>query len=310
MAGFSSVDKALLSATGVGLTGLTGGAAAWAWMTLAEASLEPPPTAQVIARMADLEGHVKSRHRETLAWTSAASKQDLRDGDRVRTLDSARAEIHYGSGIVISLDENTQITVHGPPPGGSDRLISVDIVDGTVRARVETGTTLTLRDATGRPQATVRSPETGAAEVVIEAPADPTGAIELEVVQGGEVTVETEGGKTQVVTEAQPALALIATPIPTRTPPPVAVVTATPVPPLLQGLLPVVVSERPDVRVRRPLPPGVVSVSANGRQAVVHENGDFELEIFGLKNGVNEIDLVYKKQDGSFARQIQRIQVR
>lgn len=308
MAGFSIVDKALLSATGLGLTGLTGSAAAWAWMTLADASLEPPATAQVVARMADLGGSVKSRHRETLAWTSAVSQQDLRDGDRVRTLDSATAEIHYGSGVVITLDENTQITVHGPTVTGSDRLIAVDVVDGTVRARVETGTALALRDSTGRRQATVLAPDTGAAEVRIEAASDPTGSIALDVVDGGQVTVETESGDSVLVTEEQPSLALIATPIPTRTPPPAA--TPTPRPALMPGRLSVVVSERPDVRIRRPLPPGVVGVSAGGRQAVLHENGDFELEIFGLKVGINEVDLVYKKQDGTYARQIQRIQVR
>lgn len=308
MAGFSPVDKALLSVSGIGLTGITGGAAAWAWLTLAEASLETPATAPVVARMTDMNGYVKSRHRETLAWTSATSKQELRDGDRVRTLDAATAEIHYGSGIVINLEENTQITVHGPSLTGSDRLIAVDIVDGRVRARVETGTTLTLRDSTGRRQAVVRPPETGAAEIVIQAPTEPTGAISVDVVDGDQVTVADDAGKETVVTEAQPAVALIATPIPTSTPPPA--VTPTPVPPLLRGLLPVVVSETGNVRVRRPLPSGVVAVSANGRQAVLHDNGDFELEIFGLKVGVHEIDLVYKNQDGTFARQIQRIQVR
>lgn len=308
MAGFSPVDKALLSVSGIGLTGITGGAAAWAWLTLAEASLETPGTAPVVARMADMDGYVKSRHRETLAWTSASAKQELRDGDRVRTLDAATAEIHYGSGIVINLEENTQITVHGPSLTGSDRLIAVDIVDGRVRARVETGTTLTLRDSTGRRQAVVRPPETGAAEIVIQAPSEPTGAISVDLVDGDRVTVVDDAGKETVVTEAEPAVALIATPVPTSTPPPA--VTPTPVPPLLRGLLPVVVSETGNVRVRRPLPSGVVAVSANGRQAVLHENGDFELEIFGLKVGVHEIDLVYKKQDGTFVRQIQRIQVR
>lgn len=309
MAGFSPVDKALLSASGIGLTGITGGAAMWAWMTLADASLETPATAPVIARMASMDGYVKSRHRETLAWTSASAKQDLRDGDRVRTLDAATAEIHYGSGIIINLEENTQITVHGPSLTGSDRLIAVDIVDGRVRARVEAGTTLTLRDSTGRRQAVVRPPETGAAEIVIEAPAETSGAISVDVVDGGEVTVQTDDGKETVVTEAQPALALISTPIPTRTPRP-AVATPTPVPPLLKAMLPVVLSETANTRVRRPLPPGVVAVSANGRQAVLHENGDFELEIFGLKKGINEVDLVYKKDDGTYARQVQRIQFR
>lgn len=308
MAGFSRIDKALLGASSVGLTGLTGGAAAWAWMTLAEASLDPPATAPVIARVSDLEGTVKSRHRETLAWTSASAKQDLRDGDRVRTLGGAKAEIQYGSGIVISLDQNTQITVHGPSVTGSDRLIAVDVVDGTVRARVETGTALTLRDATGRRQATVLPPETGAAEVVIEAAAEPSGAIELEVVDGGQVTVEDDEGETSVVIQDQPAVALIATPIPVKTPPPTP--PPTPVPTLLKGRLPVVVSESPDLRIRRPLPADVVAVSCNGRQAVIHENGDFEIEIYGLKVGINDVDLVYKKADGSYARQQQRIQVR
>ena len=123
------------------------------------------------------------------------------------------------------------------------------------------------------------------------------------------MTVQTDDGKETVVTEAQPALALISTPIPTRTPRP-AVATPTPVPPLLKAMLPVVLSETANTRVRRPLPPGVVAVSANGRQAVLHENGDFELEIFGLKKGINEVDLVYKKDDGTYARQVQRIQFR
>lgn len=309
MAGLSSVDKALLSISGIGLTGITGGAATWAWLTLAEASLETPATAPVVARMTDMDGYVKSRHRETLAWSSAAAKQELRDGDRVRTLDSATAEIHYGSGVIINLEENTQITVHGPSLTGSDRLIAVDIVDGRVRARVEAGTTLTLRDATGRRQATIRPPETGAAEIVIEAPSDPTGSISVDVIEGGEVTVQADNGKETVVTEAQTAVALISTPIPKRTPPPPASA-PTPALPLIKGVLPVVVAQTADVRVRRPLPNGVVAVSANGRQAVLHENGDFELEIFGLKPGVNEIDLVYKRRDGTFVRQIQRIQVR
>ena len=308
MAGFSSVDKALLSASGLGLTALTGGAAAWAWTTLAEASLEPPATAPVIARVAELDGTVKSRHRETLAWADAAAKQDLRDGDRIRTMDAAHAEIHYGSGVVVTLDPNTQITVHGPSLTGSDRLIAVDVVDGSVRARVETGTALTLRDATGREQATVRAPDTGAAEVVAEAPESPEGAIQLDVVEGGQVTVETGAGETMVVEEGEPMLALLATPKPTPTP--VRAATPTPLPPLLRGMLPVVVSETANVRIRRPLPPGVVSVSAKGRRAVLHDNGDFELELFGLKKGIQEIDLVYKRADGTYVRQVQRVQVR
>lgn len=308
MAGFSSIDKALLSASGVGLTGLTGWAAAWAWMTLADASLDPPATAPVIARVAELQGSVKSRHRETLAWTNTNAKQDLRDGDRVRTLGGATAEIQYGTGVVIELDENTQITVHGPSVTGSDRLIAVDVVDGTVRARVETGTALALRDATGRRQATVLPPETGAAEVVIEAPEDPSGAIELDVVEGGQVTIEDDKGVSTVVAEEQPAFALIATPIPTRTPPPTPA--PTPMPPLLKARLPVVVSESPDLRIRRALPPDVVAVSANGRQAVIHDNGEYEIEIYGLKVGINDVDLVYRKADGSYVRQTQRVQVR
>lgn len=308
MPGFSALDKTLLSVSGVGLCGLVGAATAWAWVTLAEASVDPPATAQVVARVAQLEGRVKSRHRETLAWTDAHGAQELRDGDRVRTLDAATAEIHYGTGIVVSLDPNTQITVHGPSLTGSDRLIAVDVVDGTIRARVEAGTALTLRDATGRPQAVVRPPETGAAQVVIEAPETPAGAIELEVVEGGSVTVETPEG-TQTVIEAEPAVALLATPVPaTATPPPA---TPTPPPTLIKALLPVVISDTVNVRIRRRLPEGVVAVSARGRDAVIHDNGDFELELFGLQAGkIHEVELVYRREDGTFARQVQRIQVR
>lgn len=308
MAGFSTLDKALLSVSGFGLVALTGSAAGWAWKTLREASLEPVASAPVVARLVDFDGYVKRRHRETLAWTDGVRQQELRDGDRIRTLDETHAEIHYGTGVVVTLDPNTQITLHGPDLTGSDRLIAVDVVDGTVRARVETGTALTLRDATGRQQAIVRAPETGAAEVLIAAPEGPDGAIAVDVVDGGEVTVETADGKTTVIKEEGTFVALVATPKPTPTPTPAPV--ATGVPPVMPGMLPVVVSETADVRIRRPLPPNVVSVTARGRKAVLHDNGDFELEVFGLPVGIHEIDLVYRTREGRYLRQVQRIQVR
>lgn len=308
MAGFSTLDKALLSISGIGLLGLTGSAAGWAWKTLREASLDPPASAPVIARLADFNGYVKRRHRETLAWTDGVRQQELRDGDRIRTLDDTNAEIHYGTGVVVTLDPNTQITLHGPNLTGSDRLIAVDVVDGTVRARVETGTALTLRDATGRQQAIVRASETGAAEILIEAPEGPEGSIAVGVVEGGEVTVETPDGKTTVVREDETFVARIATPTPSPTPPPTP--RATPIPPLLPGRLPVVVSETADVRIRRPLPENVVAVAARGRQAVLHDNGDFELEVFGLPVGIHDVELLYLTKEGRYLRQIQRIQVR
>ena len=306
---FSTLDKALLSAAGIAVLTSSGMAAAYGYRMI---NLDPPEErgdVPVIASLTEYDGSVKSRSRSTLAWADARQQQALRDGDRIRTLDSSHAEIHYGSGVIVYLDPNTQITVYGPSLTGSDRLIAVDVVDGAIRARVETGTSLTLRDARGTTQATIAASDSGAAEIVAKAPDEVNGSIVMDVTEGTDVEVETSNGNTVVVDAAGPEISLAPTPKPSPTPTPTAA--PTPVPPLLKGApLPFITFDINDVRIRQKAPADVTGVSARGRPGVLHPNGDFEVEVFGLSRGQHQIDIVFQRKDGSYVRQIQRLEVR
>src|SRR4051812_31289546 len=110
----SGADKVILGGTALVLLGITGGAGRWAWSQIdAGKELLGGPGVKV-ADLSDLDGTVKTRHHEVLAWTDGVMLEKLHEGDRIRTLANAKAEIRYDDGLVVMMDPNSQITVHAP----------------------------------------------------------------------------------------------------------------------------------------------------------------------------------------------------
>lgn len=294
------------------LAALTAAASAFAWsMIHSNGQLGSAKPGAIVAELSLADGSVKTRHRETLAWTSGISKQYLREGDRIRTLGGAHATVAYAEGLVVELDPDSQITVHGPVDAKGEQLVgAIDVVDGSIRARVATGRSVALRDAAGREQGRIESKDGTSAQVSLKAPEQADGAIALKVLEGTKVSfVPRDGGATTVLTTGEEKQLGDATPTPT--PPLVAIATATPMPPLDPATpLPDINSEGGNVRFRRPLPSGVQGVEVRGKAASLHEGGTFEVELFDLPVGITTIDLVYRHDDGTRTRQVQRIRVR
>lgn len=305
----SSVDKAILGTVGVLLTGMTAAASSFAWsmMHATGGPVSGAPGA-IVAQLSLTDGSVKTRHRETLAWSDGVVSQQLREGDRIRTLSGSRASVRYAQGLEVELDPNSQITVHGPVDAKGETLVAaIDVVDGSIRAKVESGKAVALRDAAGRDQGQLKS-TSGSAEVALKAADQADGAIGLKVLPGNSVSVKIAEGAATTLTEGQEQrLGDQPTPTPTPT---VAVAIATPVPPLEGGApLPQMTFDNGDIRIRRALPPGVKAVEVRGQKAVLHEDGSFEIELFNQPSGVTTIDLVYFHTDGRVTRQPQRIRV-
>lgn len=317
----STLDKVILGTVGATIVGLSSGAGIYAVRMIgAEAPAAGSPGAEV-AVLGGASGRVKTRHRETLAWTDARREQALREGDRIRTLADATAEIRYRHGVAFKLSPNSQVTVYGPVETAGERLIAINVVDGAIQAEVAAGETLSIRDATGTERGRLRSTDAGGARVVLTAPERTGGTIGLEVVRGTQVEVSDAGGNTQVVAEGQQGsvgtAVAAATPEPTPEPSPeptrvaIARPTTTPKPPLLEGIgpLPIVRSDSGDVRFRLALPAGVVAAEVGGRKGVIVGN-QIEFEVFGLKSGAHELDIVFTHEGGRKSRQVQAIRIR
>ena len=294
------------------LAALTAAASAFAWsMIHSSGQLGFAKPGAIVAELSLADGSVKTRHRETLAWTDGITKQYLREGDRIRTLGGAHATVAYAEGLVVELDPDSQITVHGPVDAKGEQLVgAIDVVDGSIRARVATGRSVAFRDAAGREQGRIESKDGGSSQVSLKAPEQADGAIALKVLEGTKVSfVPRDGGAATVLTTGEEKQLGDATPTPS--PSLVAIATATPVPPLDPAApLPDINSEGGNVRFRRPLPSGVQGVDVRGKAASLHEGGTFEVELFDLPVGITTIDLVYRHDDGSRTRQVQRIRVR
>ncbi|HVO30070.1 MAG TPA: hypothetical protein VMV18_05015 [bacterium] len=308
---FSAADKGILGTVGVAIVAVTTGASSYAWKLIhADGSLPSVEPGAVVAELSLADGTVKTRHRETLAWSSGVVKQALREGDRIRTLPGSHATVLYTQGVEVAIDPNSQITVHGPVEAKGETLVAaIDVVDGSIRAKVKDGKGFELRDAAGKSQGQVKA-SGEAAEVSLKAADDADGALGLKVLKGAKVAIaEREGEETRVFStgeehEIGPGLFR---PVGTA----VAIATGTPVPPL-DTLPPLndVNSEGGNVRFRRPVPPDVVKVYVRGKPAVLHEDGTFEVELYDLPLGNNKVDLVYEYANGRKTRQIQRIRVR
>jgi hypothetical protein len=318
----SSLDKAILGTVGAILAGITGSASVFAWkMTHSDGALGLSPPGAVVAELSSYDGAVKTRHRETLAWRDADNRQPLREGDRIRTLGSAHAVVLYAEGLEVDLEADSQITVHGPTKTAGETLVaSIDVVDGYIRAKVGTGA-VALRDASGIEQGRLHA-ESGNAEVALHASDSADGAIGLKVLEGTAVAVRAPDPRDTAATPSSEPLRFgrgeesslgFEIPMPTAAPTPtlIARVVPTPVPPLEPGPeLPIIMSEGSDTRFRKPIPAGVVAVTVRGKAAVLHDDGMFEIELFGLPAGLNSVDLEYRHADGSYTRQVQRIRVR
>lgn len=312
----STLDKAILGVTGVAITAITGGAAAFsARMIRSSMDLGATAPAIEVAKLSRSDGEVKTRHREVLAWMDAGGgPRILREGDRVRTLADAHAEIHYDDdGLVVIINPNSQITVHAPvTEGGERRVAAIDVVDGSIRATVASGHALDLRDAAGHDQGHVE-PTGDHAEIAVTAPASADGSVTVKPIDAS-VSVKTDGNSQattlDVGIERTIGVDLVA-PTPTPTAVAIAIPTATPPLPMATGLAPLgtVDSTTPDTTIRQPLPAGVVRVKVHGREAQILDNGTFSVAIYGLNPGMNEVDVEYKFADGHWARQIQRIRV-
>lgn len=306
----SSLDKAILGGVGMGLMALSAGAATFALRMKASDPDDAAGTSAPIAAISQQDGAVKTRPRTTLAWSDAATRQPLREGDRIRTMTGARATIDYGKGLVVSLEPNSQITVYGPIETTGERLVAVNVVDGAIRATVLPGQTLSLRDATGAERGRVKTSGNQTARLELTAPDKVGDAIKVKVVEGDSVAVTSDAGTKTVVVGETSGVGDPATPTPTPTvlalvtPQP----TATPPTPLLEGAaeLGLARADTPDTRFRIPLPPGVTSVTVQGR-AMRIVGGEVELEILNLAPGMNEIDVVYRHADGKRTRQVQRV---
>lgn len=308
----SGLDKAILGTVGVSLTGGAVAASLYAWsMMHADGSLPFTTPAAVVAELAGADGSVRTRHRETLAWTSGERRQPLREGDRIRTLSGAHATVRYAQGLEVTLDPNSQITVHGPSDANGDPLVgAIDVVDGSIHAKVSGGASVALRDAAGHEQGRIKA-STGSAELNLTAPEQADGNVGVKVTEGShvEVAVQAKDGEhTRVLSQGEESHLgeIAATPTPTQ----VAIATSTPIPPLEPGELPDIITEGGDVRFRLKIPPGVTEVLVRGKPAVLHADGTVEVALFGLPVGVNVVELVYRHKDGRITRQPQKIKVR
>lgn len=307
----STADKAILGGTGAILTLLTGLSATFAvrMMSIDLPALTTP--AQVVADLEKVVGRVKTRHRETLAWGDAIGRTPLREGDRIRTLEGAHASIRYDDGLVVTLEPNSQITVHGMvETGGEQRVRAIQVVDGNVRVAVAANGVVAIRDAAGRDQGEIRAVQGSGAAIALTAPEDIEEPIEIAMLEGHGEVVSAATGRRIVLAEGDTEI------FPTSTPTPLAAVTkyATPVqtprPKQFGGKpLQVVISETTDVRFRADLPPGVVEVSVRGRKCELYPP-QFECSLFGLLPGVQSYDVLYKHSDGSYSYQPQQIRVR
>lgn len=309
----SSLDKAILGGVGMGLVALSAGAATFAFRMKGSDPAPEAGSSAPIAALSEHDGTVKTRPRTTLAWSDAEKRQPLREGDRIRTLSSARATIDYGKGLSVSLEPNSQITVYGPVETMGERLVAVNVVDGSISAMVLPGQTLSLRDATGTERGRVKTTGTTTSRVELTAPDKVGDAIKVKVVEGDSVAVSSDAGtKTVAVGETSGVGDAVPTPTPTPTPTALAMVTpkptATPPPPLLESVteLGLARTDSPDTRFRIPLPDGVTSVTVQGRPMRI-VGSEVELEIRGLETGMNEIDVVYRHADGKRTRQVQRV---
>ncbi len=309
----SKADKAILSGVGVLLTGLTGVSATFAIRLM---NVDLPALASPGAIVADLEkvnGRVKTRHRETLAWSDALGRQALREGDRIRTLEGAKASIRYDDGIIVHLEPNSQITVHGViEADGQQRVAAIQVVDGSVRAEVAANRTLAVRDAAGREQGTVRAVLGSSAAVALTAPDEIDEPIAIALLEGGGEVVNEELGARIVLQEGNTVIFPTSTATPLATPTKVAVAVATPVPPDFNGPpLGAVTLTSTDGRFRQHLPDGVVEVRIRGKKCEIYkETAQFECSLYGLVPGVQSHDVVYKHSDGRYTKQPQQIRVR
>ena len=305
----SSLDKAILGGVGTGLVVLSAAAATFA---IRMKQLDPAGAAgssAPIAALSERDGQVKTRPRSTLAWTDAETRQPLREGDRIRTMTGGRATIDYGSGLLVWLEPNSQITIYGPIESSGERLVAVNVVDGAIRATVLPGQTLSLRDATGVERGRVKTTGTQTARLELTAPDRVGDAIQVKVVEGDSVAVTTVDGGTKTLAKGESGgIGDPSTPTPTPTALAMLTPHATPTPPLLQGAaeLGLARSDTPDTRFRIPLPAGVTAVTVQGRPMRI-VGPEIELEIRGLAPGMNEIDVEYRHTDGKRTRQVQRV---
>ena len=329
----SSADKVILGATALVLASITGGAGRWAWSQLDSANGTIGGPAVKVADLSDPHGTVKTRHREVLAWTDGIANENLHEGDRIRTLAGATAEIHYDDGLVVMMDPNSQITVHAPQTGvnGARLVAAIDVVDGSVRAKVAQGNALAVSNGARTGQGEIVPTGDAGAQVEIHAADSADGSTQVKVDAG-----QAKLAPPTPTPGASPQANASPTPVPTEivlnagesadmgapaatptvaiamiTPPPTPAPTATPVLPIATGLPPLPNMEgQTDTTIRWTLPASdITEIRVRGRLAAI-SGGAYTVPVFGLKPGVNKIDIEYHFADGHWARQVQLIRVR